>query len=301
MHAPRARDRRGPRGRERQRAAWTCARVLRALADCSQDIGRLRQNHFLETRRVGDRGVEGGDPQHRRVEVCEPLLPDTCGQLGAESARQLVLVRHDDTTGLADGLADRVPVEWHQRAQVDDAHADVLPLGLLRREERALDERAPGNHGDVATLAANRGAREGNRVIGPGIGALVVGLAVQVLVLEEQHRIVAADGRAEQTRRIERIGRIDNPQARAVGEDALARLRVIRAPRRADSRRSARESPSGTRTRCSTGTGASSARRGSASSPARCSRRTGSRRPASARASPGRSRARRCWPRRAAS
>ena len=47
-------------------------------------------------------------------------------------------------------------------------------------------------------------------------------------MLEEQHRIVAADRRAQQTRRVLRVRRIRDAEAGAVREDALARLAVVR-------------------------------------------------------------------------
>ena len=46
-------------------------------------------------------------------------------------------------------------------------------------------------------------------------------------MLEKEHRVVAADRSAQQARRVDRVGRIDDADARAVREDALARLRVI--------------------------------------------------------------------------
>ena len=125
-----------------------------------------------------------------------------------------------------------------------------------------------------------RGLAERDHVVAAGILALVVGLAVEVLVLEEQDRVVAADRGAQQARRVLRVRRERDADAGAVREDALARLRVVRraaAQVAADRRRG---SPSGTRRRCSSGSAASTSRRASASSPARCSRRTGSRRPA---------------------
>ena len=92
----------------------------------------------------------------------------------------------------------------------------------------ALHERAPGDDDDVGALAADRGLAERNHVVGPGILALVVGLAVEVLVLEEQHRVVAADRRAQQAGRVLRVRRKRDADAGAVREDALARLAVVR-------------------------------------------------------------------------
>ncbi len=62
---------------------------------------------------------------------------------------------------------------------------------------------------------------------GPGIRRLVVGLTVQVLVLEEEHRIFAADGGPQETVGIQRRGRTDHPQTRHAGEDGRPGLGVI--------------------------------------------------------------------------
>ena len=92
---------------------------------------------------------------------------------------------------------------------------------------------------DVGALAAHRGLAERDHVVGARVGALVVGLAVEVLVLEEQHRVVAADRRAQQP------GRVD---ARSTGTRCGCRGSARRcsrptgcgtARRRAGSRRSA--------------------------------------------------------------
>ena len=106
--------------------------------------------------------------------------------------------------------------------------ADAVLLGLLRREQRPLHERAPRDDDDVAAFAAHRGLAERNHVVGPGILAFVVGLAVEVLVLEEQHRVVAADRGPQQSRGVLRVRRKHDANARAVREDALAGLAVVR-------------------------------------------------------------------------
>ena len=208
-------------------------------------------------------------------------LGDARGELGAEAAGQLILVRDDDAVG-----APRPPRQSPSQSNGTIVRrsitidADAVLLRLLRRQQRALHERAPGDDDDVGALAADGGLAERHHVVGAGVLALVVGLAVEVLVLEEEHRVVAADRRAQQAGGVLRVRREHDADAGAVREDALAGLAVVRraaAQVAADRRRG---SPSGTRRRCSSGSAASTSRRGSASSPARCSRRTGSRRPA---------------------
>ena len=71
------------------------------------------------------------------------------------------------------------------------------------------------------------GFAEGNGEVGAGIGGAAVGLAIEALVLQEQDRVVAADGGAQQAVGVEGVGRKDDAQAGDVGEDALAGLLVI--------------------------------------------------------------------------
>ena len=185
-----------------------------------------------------------------------------------------------DAVGLLHCLGDAVPVVGHDGAKVDHHRADAVLLGLLRREQGSLHQRAIGEDDDIGAFAADRGLAERDHVLGARILALVVGLAVQVLVLEEQHRIVAADRGAEQARSVLRVRREHDADAGAVREDALAGLAVIRRAAAQVSADRRRGRPSGTRTRCSSDSASSTSRCEAASSPARCSRRTGSRRPA---------------------
>ena len=100
--------------------------VRRKRLDRLQHVGGSRQDGFLEHRRVGDRAVERRDALDRRVEVFEQLLRDARGDLRAEAARQLILVRDDDPAGLLRVGGDRVPVVRDDRAQIDDRDADAV-------------------------------------------------------------------------------------------------------------------------------------------------------------------------------
>ena len=102
-------------------------------------------------------------------------------------------------------------------------------LGHLRRDERALNQRAPRDDHDVCPLASLRRPAKRNHVVGARIGRLVVRLTVQVLVLEEHDRIVAADRRAQQAGGVLCGRRKCDAKSGAVREDALAGLAVIHA------------------------------------------------------------------------
>ena len=93
-----------------------------------------------------------------------------------------------------------------------------------------MHHRAVGDDADVAALFYDAGLAERNRKIGPGMLRAVVRLAVEMLVLEEHHRVVAADGCAQKTRDVQRRGRHHHTQARAVRKYRFAALAVIHPP-----------------------------------------------------------------------
>ena len=140
----------------------------------------------------------------------------------AEAAHHLIFVRDDDAVGAPDVGRDRIPVVRRDRAQVEDGDADMVLFGLLRRQDRSLNQRAPRDDEDVIALATQARAAERDHEIFARILAFVVRLAVQVLMLEEQHRVLAANRRTQQACRVHGVRGVRNANARAVGEDALA-------------------------------------------------------------------------------
>ncbi len=128
----------------------------------------------------------------------------------------------------ASALADEHEIERAQRARVDDLAGDVVLLleqvGRLlggQRHPRDADER------DVLALAHDPRPAEVEREV------LVLGhvaaLAVQVLVLDEDHRVVVADGRLEQTLGVCGVRRHGDQQAGHVEVECLEAVRVRRA------------------------------------------------------------------------
>src|SRR2546423_8009993 len=196
--------------------------------DGAVNVLGLREYGVFELGRVGDEGVEGGDSAHRRVEPLEKFFGDTRRDLGPEAVRARVLVGDDDLTCLLHARGDRLPVVGRERAQINHFGVDaLLLLRVLRGDERALDERAVGDDGQVSALADCPGLREGDHKIVAGVGTLVIGLAVEVLVFEEEDGVVAAYRRAQQAVRVERVRGVDDTQARYVREERVARLRVV--------------------------------------------------------------------------
>ena len=136
---------------------------------------------------------------------------------------------HDERPArLADRRRDRLPVERREGPQIDHLRLDTLLTGQrLGGPPRPLDERAVGDDGHVPPFTYDARLREWDGVVGAGVGTLVVGLAVQMLMLEEQHRILRAQRRSQQSIGVERVGRHHDVQARDMGEHHLAALAVV--------------------------------------------------------------------------
>ena len=169
--------------------------------------------------------VGGRAPPHRRVEVLEALVGDERGDLRAEPARERVLVQHEHAPGLAHRLGDDLAVPRRDRAQVDDLDARVGPE-LLRGELRAVHGRAPRDDRDAIAARHVRAAAERQHPVGRRHRIAAVALPVQVLVLEEQHRVFASERGAQQPGGVTRPRRERDQQAGHVGEDRLAALAV---------------------------------------------------------------------------
>jgi len=160
----------------------------------------LWEDGVLELRLVGDKGIHGGDAANRGVEIVEELIADTRGDLGSIAPGEHVLVRDDDARGLADALGDGLPVVGGEAAEVDDFGVDAgLAVELLRGLEGAGNDGAVGDKGEVLAGTDDLGFAERDAVLGAGIDGAAEGFAVEPLVLEEDDRIVAADGRTMRT------------------------------------------------------------------------------------------------------
>ena len=79
----------------------------------------------------------------------------------------------------------------------------VMPslLELCGGDFGALHQRAVSDDADVGAFGDDLRFAEGNGEVGAGIFGAIVGLAIKMLVLEKQHRIVAANGGAQQAGR----------------------------------------------------------------------------------------------------
>src|ERR1700686_1499725 len=178
------------------------------------------------------RGVEGHrrdvrrrDPHHRAVEVTESVLRDDRGYLGAETSGQVVLVHDHALPGFTHRCQDRVPVERRQRAEVDHLHAHTFRLQMRRRLQAVVGHEAPGEAAQVGALAAHHGGTDRDEVV--AVGDLFGDEAVDLLVLEKEHRVGVTDGRLEEPMRVRGHARHHDLQAWNVRVESLDRLRVI--------------------------------------------------------------------------
>src|ERR1700683_5434335 len=90
-----------------------------------------------------------------------------------------------------------------------------------------MHHRSISDDADVAALSHNPSLAERNGEIFAGIKRPVIRLAVKMLMLEKQHRIVGADGGAQQAANIERGRRHHDAEARNVRESYLTALTVV--------------------------------------------------------------------------
>ena len=104
---------------------------------------------------------------------------------------------HNDLAGLAYRGRNCVPVIGAKGAQINQLHAHALfALDLLRGLQSARDDRAISNHREVIALLHDFGFAKWDHVIRAGISVASIEFAVEALVLQEQHRIVATNGGA---------------------------------------------------------------------------------------------------------
>src|ERR1700722_19750893 len=103
----------------------------------------------------------------------------------------------------------------------------MLTLQFLRGLQGAWNDRAISDHGEIRSRLHDSCFAEWDHVIGTGIRSASVGFAVEAFVLQKQNRVVAADGGAQQSSGIERVGWEHDSHAGSMREDALATLRVV--------------------------------------------------------------------------
>src|SRR5882724_1736431 len=90
-----------------------------------------------------------------------------------------------------------------------------------------MDQGAVGDDAYIGAFSYRARLPKGNCKIRPGIFRAVVGLAVEVFVLEEQDRVITADSRTQEAGYVQGGGRHHHAEAGTVREDRFAALAVI--------------------------------------------------------------------------
>src|SRR5436190_7838065 len=106
--------------------AMLSSSALQRAPHCLGDAVDRRQDRILQRVGGGQRNVRRRDAHWRAVEVVERLVGDDRHDLGAPAAQPRVLLHGENAMGAADGTQDRLGVERHQRAHIDNFRVDAV-------------------------------------------------------------------------------------------------------------------------------------------------------------------------------
>src|ERR1700756_1747159 len=123
---------------------------------------------------------------------------------------------------LADGGGDRVPIVGREGAQVDDFGGDTFAFELRGGDFRTMHDGTEGDDADLVAFLDQTRFAERDGVVGARIFGAIVGLAIEMFVLEEHHGIIAANRGPEKTGDIKGCAWHYNAQSRTVGKDGFA-------------------------------------------------------------------------------
>src|SRR6266478_2381578 len=209
--------------------AEALASVVQKLADRRKNMLGLRKDNIFELWLIGAEGVHGGAALDGGVELVEKLVGDAGGDFRAETPAQHVFICHEDTMIFAHGGGDGVPVIRRERAEIDDFDGDAFALELRGGDFGAMHDGAESDDAHFGAFFHDARFAEGDGVVGTGILGAIVRLAIEMLVLEEHHGIVAAEGGTQKPGDIEGGGGHHDAKAGAVRENGFAALAVINA------------------------------------------------------------------------
>src|SRR5580704_16160378 len=206
--------------------------IVEDVFDGGDDSFGLGEDDVFELRLVGAEGVHGGDALDWGVELGEELFADAGCDFGAVAEAAHVFVGDNDTMIFAHGRGDGFPVIGRERSEINDLDGYAFALELRGGDLGAVDNGAVGDDADVSAFFDESRFAERNGVVGSGIFGAVIGLAIKMFVLEEHHRIVAANRGAQHAGDVERGRWHDDAQAGAMRKDRFAALAVIDAAAR---------------------------------------------------------------------
>jgi len=145
---------------------------------------------------IAAEGGGGCNALYGGVEFFEEFFGDAGGDFGAVAPTHHVFIGDNDAMGFTDRGRDGFPVIGRERAEVDDFYRNAIAFESGGGDFGTVDDGAVGDDADLGALFDQASFAERNGVIGAGILGAVVGLAIEMLVLEEHDRVVAADGGA---------------------------------------------------------------------------------------------------------
>jgi len=151
---------------------------------------------------------------------------DLLGELAADAAGEPRLVQQQRAARLRDAREHAVPVEGSEAAKVEDLRLDASGRELCRGIERRVHHRAERDDRQVLSFAPDGGFPDGHDVV--LVGHLVFDPAIEVLVLEVQHRIVVPNRRLQQALRIVRGRRLHHLQSGRIEKEGFRVQRMER-------------------------------------------------------------------------
>jgi hypothetical protein len=137
-------------------------------------------------------------------------------------------VDHDDPVRLPDRFSDTIHVERLDAPKIQNLDIySILLGGDLGRVEAAFHQRPARHDREIRAFPDDPGLAERDHVLRSRVASFVVDLPVQMLVLEEDHGILAPDRRAEQAVGVLGGSGHDDTETRCVCKEGLTGLGVI--------------------------------------------------------------------------
>src|SRR5206468_3321279 len=128
------------------------------VPDVLDSVRNARTAEVLRHRRI-----QRADDADGRVERFEGFLLNDGGEAFADTAGARVLVNDEDLVAVTRDVQQRIAVERHEAAQIEDARSDAVRGELLGEPQSDVHERAIGNDREIASSAAHRRPAQRNR------------------------------------------------------------------------------------------------------------------------------------------
>ena len=138
-------------------------------------------------------------------------------------------MQDDNLAGFFHRFQNGFAIKGQKRPQVDNLGVDSLLLQPVGRVERRVHHRPVSNNRKVAAFATDCRLADRDYVVVRRYFLFDLRIAVQELVLEEQHRIFVANRSLDQALRVVGGRRLDHLQPGCIKEKRLDVLRVERA------------------------------------------------------------------------